>query len=70
MVTVAIYRGATLIRTIWSARSLTASTWTWTWDGKDAAGAFVAPGAYRVSVTATGWVGATRLTRPITVETH
>ena len=70
VVTVAIYRGATLIRTIWSARSLTASTWTWTWDGKDAAGAFVAPGAYRVSVTATGWVGATRLTRPITVETH
>ena len=43
-VTVAIYQGSTLVRTIWSARRLATGTYGWTWNGKTAAGAYVKPG--------------------------
>ena len=45
--TVAIYRGDTLVRTIWTDKAVTAGTIGWTWNGRTAAGAFVKPGAYR-----------------------
>ena len=68
--TVAIYQGGTLVRTIWAAKPLTATTWTWTWDGKNGKGILVQPGSYYASVTATSWIGSTRLTQAVTVEVH
>jgi spore germination protein YaaH/flagellar hook assembly protein FlgD len=69
-VSVAIYQGTTLVRTIWTSRALTATTWGWTWDGRNGNGVPVKPGSYSVSVTATGWIGATRLTQAVTVQAH
>jgi spore germination protein YaaH/flagellar hook assembly protein FlgD len=67
-VSLAIYQGATLVRRIWSGRSLAAGTYGWTWNGKTAAGAFVRPGTYRVVVDATSWIGASQLSRSVTVN--
>ena len=69
-VTVAIYQGSTLVRTVWTSRALAAGTYRWTWDGKTGTGATVKAGTYTASVTAVSWIGATRLTRPVTVEAH
>jgi spore germination protein YaaH/flagellar hook assembly protein FlgD len=69
-VDVAIYRGATLIRTVWSNRAVKAATYRWTWSGKTAAGAYVAPGTYKVMVTATSKFGTTRFSRSVTVQVH
>ena len=55
--TVGIYAGATLVRTVWTDRALAAGTYGWTWDGRDAAGGFLPRGAYTVRVTARSWVG-------------
>jgi spore germination protein YaaH/flagellar hook assembly protein FlgD len=67
-VTVAIYQGTTLVRRIWTGRSLAAGTYGWTWSGKTASGAYVKSGTYRVVVDATSWVGASRFSRNVTVK--
>jgi len=67
-VTMAIYQGTTLVRRIWTGRSLAAGTYGWTWSGKTAAGAYVRPGTYRVIVDATSWVGTSRFARNVTVK--
>ena len=69
-VTVAIYQGTTLVRTIWTDRALTAGTWAWTWDGRNAAGARAKPGSYTARVLATSWVTSTRLTQSVTIRAH
>ncbi len=69
-VDVAIYRGDTLIRTVWSNRAVKAATYRWTWTGKTAAGAYVAPGRYTIMVTATSKFGTTRFSRSVTVQVH
>lgn len=69
-VTVAIYQGTTLVRSVWTAKPLGAATWGWTWDGRNGNGVLVKPGTYSVSVTATSWIGATKLTSPVTVRVH
>ena len=70
VITVAIYRGSTLVKRVWSNKSLSAGTYTHTWDGRSATGARVAPGTYRILVTATSWIGTTRYSRNVVVETH
>jgi spore germination protein YaaH/flagellar hook assembly protein FlgD len=67
-VTVAIYAGSTLVRRIWTNRVLAAGTYGWTWNGKTAAGAFVKPGAYRVVVHASSWIGPSSFARSVTVR--
>jgi flagellar hook assembly protein FlgD len=70
VITVVIYRGSTLVKRVWSNKSLAAGTYTHTWDGRSATGARVAPGTYRILVTATSWIGTTRYSRNVVVETH
>jgi spore germination protein YaaH/flagellar hook assembly protein FlgD len=67
-VTMAIYRSSTLIRTIWTNRSLAAGTHAWTWNGRDAAGALVPRGRYTVRVRATSTLGTSVLTRAIVLD--
>jgi len=69
-VSVTIYQGVTPVRTIWTTRTLTAGTWGWTWDGRNAAGVPVRPGVYSASVVATSWVTSTRLAQSVTVRAH
>ncbi len=69
-VSVGIYQGTTLVRSIWTAKPATAGTYRWNWDGKSKTGATVKPGTYRVLVTATSWIGVSRLDRSVTVEIH
>jgi hypothetical protein len=66
-VSLAIYRGTTLVRTVWVRKALTAGSYHWTWNGRTAAGVLVSPGLYRAIVTATSWVGVSRSSRPVTV---
>ena len=68
VVTVGIYSGSTLVRTVWTNRTFAAGVHGWTWDGRDAQGAFVAPGVYVVRVTARSWVGTSGLSRTILVD--
>ena len=70
MITVAIYRGTTLVKKVWTNKSLVAGTYTHTWDGRNASRALVAPGTYRILVTATSWIGTTSYSRNVVVETH
>ena len=70
VITVAIYRGSTLIKRVWTNKSLAAGTYTHTWDGRSATGARVAAGTYRMLVTATSWIGTTWYSRNVVVETH
>jgi flagellar hook assembly protein FlgD len=67
-VTIAIYRGSTLIRGIWTDRTLAAGAYGWTWNGRTAAGAFVAPGTYRALVTSRTWIGTSTFARNIIVK--
>jgi spore germination protein YaaH/flagellar hook assembly protein FlgD len=67
-VTVAIYQGTTLVRTIWSGRSLATGSHGWTWNGKTATGVLVKPGMYRLIVDATSWIGSSRLSRNVVVK--
>jgi spore germination protein YaaH/flagellar hook assembly protein FlgD len=69
-VTVGIYHGNTLVRRVWTARSLAAGTYGWTWNGRSATGAYVAPGTYRILVSATSWVGTTWYARNVGVQVH
>jgi hypothetical protein len=56
-VTVGIYSGRTLVRTIWSGRAMAAAKQAGTWDGRDGGGAFVPRGTYSLRVTATSSIG-------------
>ncbi len=67
-VSVAIYQGTTFIRRIWTDRVASAGTFSWTWDGRTGHHELVAPGTYRVSLTATSWIGVSTLTRTVTVK--
>jgi flagellar hook assembly protein FlgD len=68
--TVKIYRGSTLIRTVWTNRSSATGVHAWNWNGRTAAGAYVAPGRYRVVVWARSWVGSTWSARTVVVQAH
>ena len=57
-----------VVRTAWTNRRLAAGTPGWTWDGRDGARAFVAPGTYTAVLTATSALGTTTLRRSIVVD--
>lgn len=63
-----IYRGASFVRTIWTDRPSEAGVHRLSWDGRSASGATVAPGAYRLVVWATSWVGTTSSSHTVLVE--
>ncbi|MGZ8514049.1 MAG: glycosyl hydrolase family 18 protein [Candidatus Limnocylindrales bacterium] len=67
-ISVAIYRGTTFVRRIWTDRAATAGRFAWTWDGRTGHHELVEPGTYRVSLTATSWIGVSTLTRTVTVK--
>jgi spore germination protein YaaH/flagellar hook assembly protein FlgD len=58
----------TVVRTAWIGRRQAAGTVGWTWDGRGAAGAMVAPGSYTVVLTATSSVGTTTVRRAIVAD--
>jgi spore germination protein YaaH/flagellar hook assembly protein FlgD len=58
----------TLVRTVWTNRVLAAGTRTWTWNGRTAAGAYVAPGRYVAELTATTSLGSAVLSRAVIVD--
>lgn len=58
-------RAGAVVRTGLADKALVAGPGTWTWDGRDDAGAFVARGTYRIAVTATN--GAQAATQAVTV---
>jgi spore germination protein YaaH/flagellar hook assembly protein FlgD len=66
-VKVAIYLGHTLVRTVAADWSLAAGSYHWTWNGRTAAKVLVAPGHYTAVVTATSWIGTTRVIGGVTV---
>jgi len=68
VVTVRIYGGTTLVRTIWTDRTLAAGLHGWTWDGRSSSGARVAAGTYVAIVDATSRIGPSRMTRTVTVR--
>jgi spore germination protein YaaH/flagellar hook assembly protein FlgD len=70
VITVSIYRARTLIKPVWSAKSLTAGTYTHTWDGRTPSGAYAAAGTYRILVIARSWIGTTTYSRNVVVEPH
>lgn len=57
-----------VVRTAWTNRRLAAGTRGWTWDGRNASKAFVAPGTYTAVLTATSALGTTTLRRSIVVD--
>jgi flagellar hook assembly protein FlgD len=67
--TLRIYNSAGApVRTAWSGRSFAAGTWSWTWNGRAANGAWVPRGQYRAVLTTTTWLGTTTLTRYVVVD--
>jgi spore germination protein YaaH/flagellar hook assembly protein FlgD len=66
-VTLGIYQGTTLIRTVWSNRTFAAGIRGWTWNGRTAAGALVPQGRYTVQVAATTSLGTSVVTRTVDV---
>jgi spore germination protein YaaH/flagellar hook assembly protein FlgD len=66
-VSVAIDRAGTVVRGIWKAKPLAAGSYTWTWNGRTSSGALLAPGTYRVSVTAGSSIGSSTFTRTIVI---
>jgi flagellar hook assembly protein FlgD len=67
-VTVSIQQGSTVVRAIWTAKSLSAGSYGWTWNGRTASGALVKPGTYRVVVRASSWIGTSWFSRDIVVR--
>jgi flagellar hook assembly protein FlgD len=67
-VTVTILQGATVVRTIWTAKAFGAGSHGWTWDGRTAAGALVRPATYRVVVHAVSSVGTSSFSRNVVVR--
>jgi spore germination protein YaaH/flagellar hook assembly protein FlgD len=57
-----------VIRTAWAARTTKAGTVRWTWDGRAASKAMVAPGSYTLELTARSAAGTTVLRRAIVVD--
>jgi flagellar hook assembly protein FlgD len=51
----------------WTAQSALPGTYAWTWDGRDASGAYVASGAYTVVISATTAAGTITYRRSIWV---
>ena len=70
VITVVIYRGSTLIKPVWTARSLAAGTYTHTWNGRTSSGAYATPGTYQIRVMARSWIGKTTYSRNVVIETH
>jgi spore germination protein YaaH/flagellar hook assembly protein FlgD len=70
VVNVGIYRGETLVRRIWTDKSLARGTYGYTWDGRTASGNFVAPGTYRIKVSARSWIGTTWYVRNVVIGAH
>ena len=66
-VTVSIDRAGTVVRGIWKAKPVAAGTYRWTWNGRTSSGALLAPGTYRVSVTARSSIGSSTFTRTIVI---
>jgi hypothetical protein len=58
------------VRTVWTDRVVKTGTYRWTWSGKTAAGKYVKPGAYKITVTARSKFGTTRFSRSVTVQVH
>ncbi len=67
-VSAAIYAGPTLVRTIWTNRSLGAGTHAWTWDGRNAVGGIAPRGTYTVRITAVSAIGTSVLSRSILLD--
>jgi flagellar hook assembly protein FlgD len=67
-VTLWIYRGSTLVRRVCTDRTFAAGAYGWTWNGRTAAGALVAPGTYRAVVTSKTWIGTSTFSRSIVVK--
>jgi spore germination protein YaaH/flagellar hook assembly protein FlgD len=67
-VTVGIYSGTSLVRTIWTNRAFAAGPHSWTWNGRDAHGALVARGVYTVRVSARSSIGTSVVSRSILVD--
>jgi spore germination protein YaaH/flagellar hook assembly protein FlgD len=57
-----------VVRTVWTDRQLPVGTARWSWDGRDSAKAFVAPGTYSALLTATSSLGVATLRRSIVVD--
>ena len=70
VITVAIYRGTTLVKRVWTGTSVNAGTYSRTWNGRTATGAYATPGTYRILVHATSWVGTTWYSRTVVIEPH
>ena len=70
VITVAIYRGTTLVKPVWTGTSVNAGTYSRMWDGRTATGAYATPGTYRILVHATSWVGTTWYSRTVVIEPH
>jgi spore germination protein YaaH/flagellar hook assembly protein FlgD len=66
-VSVSIDRAGTVVRGIWNAKAVAAGTYAWTWNGRTSAGTLLAPGTYRVSVTAVSSIGSSTFTRTIDI---
>jgi spore germination protein YaaH/flagellar hook assembly protein FlgD len=69
-ITVAIHRGDSLVKRVWTGKAVGAGTYTHTWDGRTASGAMAAPGTYRIVVRATSWIGTTWYARTVVVRSH
>ena len=67
-VTVTILQGATVVRSIWTAKPFGAGSHGWTWNGRTASGALVKPGTYRVVVRAVSSVGTSSFSRNVVVR--
>jgi spore germination protein YaaH/flagellar hook assembly protein FlgD len=67
-VTLGIYQGSTLVRSVWTNKAFAAGTFSWTWDGRAAGGAFVPRGTYQVRVSARSWVGTSVVSRSVIAD--
>jgi flagellar hook assembly protein FlgD len=59
-----------VVKTAWYSRRTPAGQYTWTWDGRDAAGGMVPQGDYTIQVVATGAAGRAFLVRALTVAAY
>ena len=67
-VTLAVYRGSTLIRTLYANKVRPAGAYGSSWNGTTAAGAFVPRGSYTMRLVATSAAGTTIATRSVLVD--
>lgn len=68
VVSVGIYQGTKLVRTVWTRRSLAVGTWGWVWNGKTNTGAYAPRGRYEVRVTATSKLGTAVIGRTVLAD--